>query len=97
MANHSSILALKTHEQHEEAKRYDTRRRAPPGWKVPSMLLGNSFRMNKESGPKWKSSSAVDMPGGEGRVRCCKEQCCIGTWEVRSMNQGNWMWSGRRW
>ena len=22
------------------------------------------------------------------KVRCCKEQCCIGTWNVRSMNQG---------
>ena len=28
------------------------------------------------------------MPGGESKVRCCKEQYCIGTWNVRSMNQG---------
>ena len=26
---------------------------------------------------------------GDGReVWCCKKQCCIRTWEVRSMNQG---------
>ena len=26
--------------------------------------------------------------GGESTVRCCKEQYCIGTWNVRSMSQG---------
>ena len=26
--------------------------------------------------------------GDGSRVRCCKEQYCIGTWNVRSMNQG---------
>ena len=26
--------------------------------------------------------------GGESKVRFCKEQYCIGTWNVRSMNQG---------
>src|SRR5574337_60096 len=28
------------------------------------------------------------MTGGGSKVRCCKEQYCIGTWNVRSMNQG---------
>ena len=28
------------------------------------------------------------MSGGESEVPCCKEQYCIGTWSVRSMNQG---------
>ena len=28
------------------------------------------------------------MSGGESKVRCCKEQYCIGSWNVRSMNQG---------
>ena len=28
------------------------------------------------------------MSGGESKVQCCKEQYCIGTWNVRSMNQG---------
>ena len=28
------------------------------------------------------------MPGDGSKVRCCKEQCCIGTWNVRSTNQG---------
>ena len=28
------------------------------------------------------------MSGSESKVQCCKEQYCIGTWNVRSMNQG---------
>ena len=30
----------------------------------------------------------MDVSGGESQVQCCKEQYCIGTWNVRSMNQG---------
>ena len=47
-----------------------------------------SYRNNEESEPKWKLNPVVDMSGDESKVRCCKEQCCIGTWNVRSMNQG---------
>ena len=28
------------------------------------------------------------MAGYRSKVQCCKEQYCIGTWNVRSMNQG---------
>ena len=30
----------------------------------------------------------MDVTGDRNQVRCCKEQYCIGTWNVRSMNQG---------
>ena len=30
----------------------------------------------------------MDVTGDESKVRCCKEQYCIGTWNVRSMIQG---------
>ena len=30
----------------------------------------------------------MDVTGDRSKVRCCKEQHCIGTWNVRSMNQG---------
>ena len=30
----------------------------------------------------------MDVSSGESKVQCCKEQYCIGTWNVRSMNQG---------
>ena len=37
---------------------------------------------------KQKQYPAVDVSGDRSRVWCCKEQYCIGTWNVRSMNQG---------
>ena len=37
--------------------------------------------------PKQKEYPAVDATGDRSKVRCCKEQYCIGTWNVRSMNQ----------
>ena len=37
---------------------------------------------------KEKQHSVVDVTGDGGKVQCCKEQYCIGTWNVRSMNQG---------
>ena len=30
----------------------------------------------------------MDVTGDRSKVQCCKDQCCIGTWNVRSMNQG---------
>ena len=30
----------------------------------------------------------MDVSGGESKVQCYKEQYCVGTWNVRSMNQG---------
>ena len=30
----------------------------------------------------------MGVSGGENKVQCCKEQYCIGTWNVRSMNKG---------
>ena len=38
--------------------------------------------------PKQKQHPVVDVTGDRGKVQCCKEQYCIGTWNVRSMNQG---------
>ena len=37
---------------------------------------------------KQKQHTVVDVTGDGSKVRCCKEQYCIGTWNVRSMNQG---------
>ena len=38
--------------------------------------------------PKQKQYPVVDVTGDRSKIRCCKEQYCIGTWNVRSMNQG---------
>ena len=45
-------------------------------------------RKNEETEPKQKQHPTVDVTGDRSKVRCCKEQYCIGTWNVRSMNQG---------
>ena len=37
---------------------------------------------------KQKQKPVVDVTGDGSKVQCCKEQYCIGTWNVRSMNQG---------
>ena len=50
--------------------------------------LRNNSRKNERVEPKQKQYPVVDMTGDRSKVQCCKEQCCIGTWNVRSMNQG---------
>ena len=48
----------------------------------------NNSRKNEEMEPKQKQHPVVDVTGDGSKVLCCKEQYCIGTWNVRSMNQG---------
>ena len=48
----------------------------------------NNSRKNEGMEPKQKEYPAVDVTGDRSKVRCCKEQYCVGTWNVRSMNQG---------
>ena len=48
----------------------------------------NNSRKNKGMEPKQKQHPVVDVTGDRSKVRSCKEQYCIGTWNVRSMNQG---------
>ena len=64
---------------------------------VPGDQWRNNTKKNEKMEPKQKQYPAVDVTGHRSKVRCCKEQYCIGTWNVRSMNQGNWKWSNRRW
>ena len=45
-------------------------------------------RKNEETEPKQRHHPVVDVTSDRSKVRCCKEQYCIGTWNVRSMNQG---------
>ena len=48
----------------------------------------NDSRKNGDTDPKQKHHPAVDVTGDGSKVRCFKQQYCIGTWNVRSMNQG---------
>ena len=55
------------------------------------MLLEKSGEItseNEEMEPKQKQCPAVDVTGDGSQVRCCEEPYCIGTWNVRPMNQG---------
>ena len=63
-----------------------------PGWVSAQYATGyqqrNNSRKNKEMEPKQKQHPAVDVTGDGSEVRCCKEQSCIGKWNVMSINQG---------
>ena len=48
----------------------------------------NNSRKNEGMEPKQKQHPVVDGTGDRSKVQCCEEQYCIGTWNVRSMNQG---------
>ena len=48
----------------------------------------NNSRKNEETESKQKQHPVVDVTGDGSKVRSCKEQYCIGSWNVRSMNQG---------
>ena len=54
------------------------------------MLLQKSRKTasekNEETEPKWNNSKLWMWLMME--IQCCKEKCCIGTWNVRSTNQG---------
>ena len=53
--------------------------------------IGDQWRNNSRKiegmEPKLKQYPALDVTGDRNKVRCCKEQYCIGTWNVRSMNE----------
>ena len=88
MANHFSILALRTPWRVWKGKKIGH-------WKMNSLgaqyatgdQWRNSSRKNEETEPKQKHP-VVDETGDGSKVWFCKEQYFIGTWNVRSMNQG---------
>ena len=48
----------------------------------------NNSRKKEEKEPKQKQHPVVDVTGDGSKVRCCKEQYCIETWNVKFTNQG---------
>ena len=47
----------------------------------------NNSRKNEGMEPKQKQHPVVDVICDRSKVQCCKQQYCIGTWNVMSMNQ----------
>ena len=64
---------------------------------APGEERKNNLRKNKETEPKQKQHPVVDVTGVGSKVGCYKEQYCIGTWNVRSMNQGKLKVLKQRW
>ena len=48
----------------------------------------NNSRKNEGMEPTQKQYPAVDVTGDRSKIQCSKAQYCIGTWNIRSMNQG---------
>ena len=48
----------------------------------------NNSRKNEEMEPKQKQHPVVDVTDDRSKIQCSKQQYCIGTWNVRSVNQG---------
>ena len=87
----SVFLPWQPHEQCEKAKRSDPERWTPQGCYVPNATgdqWRNNSRKNEETEPKQKQYPVVHMTGDGSKIWCCKEQYCIGIWNVRSTNQG---------
>ena len=87
----SVFLLSEPHQQYEKAKNRTLKEELP-------RLVGaqyatgdqwrNNSRKNEEMEAKQKQHPVVNGTGDRSKIRCSKEQYFIGTWKVRSMNQG---------
>ena len=91
MANHFSILALNLmnsmKRQNDRILKEELPRLVGAQYATRDQWRNNS-RKNEGIEPKQKEYPVVDVTGDRSKVPCCKEQYCIGTWNIRSMNQG---------
>ena len=55
---------------------------------APGEEWGSNTRKKQEMEPERKQRPTADVTGDGSKVWCCKEQYCIGIWNIRSMNQG---------
>ena len=86
----SVFLPWEPHEQYEKAKNKTLKEELPRlvgAQYANGDLWRNNSRKNIETEPKQKQHPVVGVTGIGSKVQCCKEQYCIGTWNVRSMNQ----------
>ena len=87
----SVFLPWEPHEQYEKAKNRILKDELPRFVGVqyaPGDQWRNNSRKNEQMEWKQKQHPVVDVTGDGSIVQCCKEQYCIGTRNVRSMNQG---------
>ena len=87
----SVFFPWEPHEQYEKTKREDTERWTPQVFGAQYATgdqWRNNSRKNEEMEPKQKQHPVVGVIGDGIKIQSCKEQYCIGTWNVKSMNQG---------
>ena len=90
-----AFMLQEPHEQYEKTKRYDTKRWSPQVSRCPIRYWR---RVEKQWTPervkRWSQSEKkcpiVDVTCDGSKVLCCKEQYCIGIWNIRSLNEGEW-------
>ena len=90
MANHFSILENPMNSmkrQNDRILKEELPRSVGAQYATGNQWRNNS-RKNEGMEPEQKQYPAVDTTSDRSKVQCCKEQYCIGTWNVRSMNQG---------
>lgn len=85
-------LLWEPHGPYKRLERYDTKRWVPQVWRCPVLLgkrggIPSSPRVKEAAGPKWIGRSVVGVSRDESKIWCCKEQYCIRTWNVTTMNQ----------
>ena len=91
MANHFSILALRTpmismKRQNDRILKEKLPRSVGAQYATGNQWRNNS-RKNEGMKPKQKQYPTVDVTDDGSNVQCYKEKYCIGTWKVRSINQ----------
>ena len=90
MSNHLSILALRTPWTVWKGKKSlkDEVPRLVGAQYATGIEWINNSKKNEETEPKQKQHPVVDVTGDWSKVWLCKGQYCIGTWNVRVINQG---------
>ena len=92
MASHFSILATKnpmnSMKRQKDRTLKDELPRSVGTQNVTGDQWRNRSRKNEEMEPKQKQHPFVNGTGDRSKVQFYKEQYCIRTWNVRSMNQG---------
>ena len=90
MANHFSILALRTPWTVWKGNR--TLKDELPRLVGAQYATGDQWRTNsrkkEQMEPKQKQHPVVDVAGDGSEVWCCAEKYCIGAWNIRFMNRG---------
>ena len=93
MADHFSIFALRIPSMNRMKRKKDrTLKDELPRLVGAQYATGdqwrNNSRRNEETEPKQKQHPVVYVACDGSKAQCCKEQYCIGTWNVRPTNQG---------